>query len=409
MDIQPSNAAKPTTQPATDKGEKFDDAAASMKAEGAFSHLLQGLKDRSCMVGDEAQDLESASNLSAGMANIPVLEVSMSDARQQLLPGLNLETLVGQTQRLDAVDADAAVQDGSFLLARQEAGLGGLLRQGPAGAQPRVAVGHSVATVAAGTQPMTVAQPALDADVQTAVATAVLAETADAVDGVVQPEQGSEGRIALQGAWKLEEPGFTPPALLRTMGQIEQWAAASAGVQPKPTERVESRKTGTGEETVEGLTASTSSGTRLAEAAVKEAQATQDAAFQNKAGAPLEDMRFWLQGKQQRAEVLLDKDGLPVRVQVMLRGNEAHVTFRADQAHTRELLDSSLAQLRDMLAQQGVQLAGVSVQADAQGQQSFDNRARNPWGDEGTGQVAVAVETAKHTSTQRTYGLDLYA
>lgn len=330
----------------------------------------------------------------------------MTDA--QLPLGLNLESLVGQTQRLDAADADAAMQDGSFLLTRQEAGLHSFKRALSAGTQPHVALGQSVATVAVGTQPSAV--PSLpDTSAQTAVAATVLAQALDGVEDMAQSESNGEGRVSLQGAWKLEEPSFTPPALLRTMGQIEQWAAASAGVQPKPTERLESRKAG--EETAEWLSASTSSGTRLTEAAVKEAQPAQDAAFQSKADAPMEDMRFWLQGKQQRAQVLLDKDGQPVRVQVMLRGNEAHVTFRADQAHTRELLDSSLAQLRDMLAQQGVQLAGVSVQADAQGQSPSDSGARNPWEAEGEKQVQVAVPvaTTQPARTQRTHGLDLYA
>ncbi len=74
---------------------------------------------------------------------------------------------------------------------------------------------------------------------------------------------------------------------------------------------------------------------------MQEAQSAQDAMLDPQAEAPVEDMRFWLQGKNQRAEVVLEKDGQPVRVQVSVRGNEAHVTFRADQAQTRELLDAS--------------------------------------------------------------------
>ena len=111
--------------------------------------------------------------------------------------------------------------------------------------------------------------------------------------------------------------------------------------------------------------------------------------------------------------MVLEKDGQPVRVQVMVRGNEAHVTFRADQLQTRDLLDASLSQLREMLQQQGVQLAGVSVQADAQGQgqASSDNGARNPWsaGAAKQGQVAVPVQAVVAQRARSVQGVDFYA
>jgi flagellar hook-length control protein FliK len=148
---------------------------------------------------------------------------------------------------------------------------------------------------------------------------------------------------------------------------------------------------------------------------VQEAQSAQDAMLDPQAEAPVEDMRFWLQGKHQRAEVVLEKDGQPVRVQVSVRGNEAHVTFRADQAQTRELLDASLTQLREMLEQQGVQLAGVSVQADGQGQGgngSPQQGSRNPWEASPVQQAQVVVPVVPELPTarsQRAQGLDLYA
>jgi flagellar hook-length control protein FliK len=78
-------------------------------------------------------------------------------------------------------------------------------------------------------------------------------------------------------------------------------------------------------------------------------------------------MAFWMNSRQQRAEVVLDRDGAPVRVQVTMEGSTAHVTFRSDEQATRSMLDASVAQLRDMLAAQGVELAGVQVGAQGSG------------------------------------------
>lgn len=70
---------------------------------------------------------------------------------------------------------------------------------------------------------------------------------------------------------------------------------------------------------------------------------------------------YWINQKTQNAELTLDRDGQPVEVSVSLSGNEAHVAFRSDQAQTRELLDQSMAQLRDLLRSEGLVLSGMSV------------------------------------------------
>lgn len=436
MDIKQATAPAAAKTSAADK----NDAGKDNNAQGevlspAFAQLLQGLQTVSAEAPGAAQDVLQVPSDAGGVLPSEVLS-------------LGVDSLLGQTQRLDAIDADAAMQDGSFLLAKQESGLlrerlvgqtqeqdrvdedaalqNGMhllagqragqdgLSQVALGAQPHTAAGQSVATVAAG------AQADVDGDalpLRAAVALNVLAETADAVEQTAQTVVDSlqadgpqEGRVALHGAWKLEDPQ-TPlnPALQRLMGQVEQWASATAGVQPKPIERSEHGKNTA--QSAEWLSGHQGSGTRLMESAVQEAQAAQDAAFEAPADAPVEDMRFWLQGKQQRAEVVLEKDGQPVRVQVMVRGNEAYVTFRAEQAQTRELLDASLAQLRDMLQQQGFELLGVSVQADAQGQSSASEQgARNPWeaAPARQAQVAVPVHAEQAVRAPRTQGLDFY-
>ena len=74
---------------------------------------------------------------------------------------------------------------------------------------------------------------------------------------------------------------------------------------------------------------------------------------------------YWIHQKTQNAELTLNRDGQPVEVSVSLSGNEAHVSFRSDQAQTRELLDQSMAQLRELLRGEGLVLSGMSVGTSA--------------------------------------------
>lgn len=409
MDIKPtitptaaSAAAKP---PSADKAELSQDGQVSAPA---FSQLLRGLKT-GVTDGTDSQELTGL--------RVSVADDGVGLETLNLLSGaLSIEGLVGQTQRLDIADADLALQDGSFLLAQQEAGLAPSLATGQGwGAQPHIAAGQNVATVAAGVQPALQAAVADNAQ----IASTVLARGSDAAESVLQAtadnvlgESTGEGRVALQGAWQLDDAQSPlSPVLQRVIGQVEQWAAASAGGQPKANSRMEEGKSA--ESTGDFLAAGQGSGTRLTENAVKEAQHAQHAMFETHNEPAVQDMRFWLQGKQQRAEVMLEKDGQSVRVQVSVRGNEAHVTFKADQAQTRALLDASLGQLREMLEQQGMQLTGVSVQADAQGDQPASGQGpRNPWDAAPMqhGQVAVPVNAeALVVRNHRPLGLDLYA
>jgi flagellar hook-length control protein FliK len=400
MDIQhtPKPLAKAASATPVDKHEA--DASAAVKAP-AFAQLLQGLQ------GDAVALQTSATTLAAAA------EHALAD-----VSAVPLHSLVGQTLHLDSANADAALQDGSFLLAQQEVGLANGWQAAPiAGAQPHTAVGQSVATVAAGVAQTMNAQPMVTmAANTTAVALAQVADwsegQASALADSVATDTPMEGRVALLGNWQLEDPQApVDPALQRLMGQVEQWAMASAGAQPKPSERSESGKTVAG--VAESLAAGQGSGTRLTEQAVKETQQSATAQFEAPSEAPVQDMRFWLQGRQQRAQLVMEKDGQPVRVQVSLRGNAAQVTFSTDQLLTRELLDGGLAQLREMLAQQGVELTAVQVQAGgSDGTQGDAEGASpsNPWERAPTlhGQVVVPVDAQAPVRSARS-GLDLYA
>lgn len=78
-----------------------------------------------------------------------------------------------------------------------------------------------------------------------------------------------------------------------------------------------------------------------------------------------DQVAFWVNQKTQTAELTLDRAGQPVEVSVSLSGNEAHVTFRSDESQTRELLDRSMAQLSDLLQNEGLVLSGMSVGTSA--------------------------------------------
>lgn len=413
MDIQPSTAPAPATSHSTDKSTSSKEAHGGKVAAPAFSALLQGLH------AEAAEPLLPLALQGQEQAPIePVLDLGVLPVWEGIL---HIDGLVHQTQRLDVADADVdtALQNGSFLLARQAVAWSGTAALGQGwGAQPQIAAGQQVATVAAGVQTVLNAQVPADGSTPQAMAAAVLEGASDSAESVAQTlldslkmDDAREGRVALQGAWQLDDPQAPPnPALQRLLGQVEQWAAASAGVQPKATERGDGTKSSAA--TAELLAAGPGSGTRLTEHAVKEAQQAQDTGGEPHPEGPVQDMRFWLQGKQQRAAVVMEKDGQPVRVQVSVRGNEAHVTFHADQAHTRELLDASLEQLRAMLEQQGVALAGVSVQADARGDQPASRDGpRTPWEAAPTqhAQIAIPGEGGVPAPARRTQGLDLYA
>ena len=187
------------------------------------------------------------------------------------------------------------------------------------------------------------------------------------------PQDAAEraGRIVLDERWQLADSADISPPMARLANQVEQWAVQWLGVAAATPRGHTTGGAGNQADTAEWahaqMLADGGSGLRLMEQAVQASQGSQQAG-QQAAQEQLrqEDLRFWLQGQQQRAEVVLQRDGQSVRVQVLLQGQEAHVVLRSDQEDLRELLGAGLAQLSDMLAQQGLALAEASVQADAQ-------------------------------------------
>lgn len=88
------------------------------------------------------------------------------------------------------------------------------------------------------------------------------------------------------------------------------------------------------------------------------------------AGALADQISWWLGQKTQGAELTLQGPaGAAVSVSVQVQGNEAHVAFRSEQAHARQLIGDSLAQLEQLLGGSGLVLGQVSVGAGTTGQQ----------------------------------------
>jgi flagellar hook-length control protein FliK len=81
-----------------------------------------------------------------------------------------------------------------------------------------------------------------------------------------------------------------------------------------------------------------------------------------------DNVSYWVAQGVQKAELKLDGfGGEPVQVSISLKGDVAHIGFRTDQPEVRQLLESAVTQLKEMLTSEGLVLSGVSVGASGQG------------------------------------------
>lgn len=115
--------------------------------------------------------------------------------------------------------------------------------------------------------------------------------------------------------------------------------------------------------------------------------------------AVTEQASYWVSENLQNAELTVTHEGMPVEVSVSLSGKEAHVAFRSDESQTRDLLDASQDQLRDMLGSEGLVLSGVSVGESGARQTSGEGAASQRGRASGRVGVQVPVsEAATHAS-----------
>ena len=426
MDVQHAPAAVALGLGKTDNSDKSSEDKAEGSSNPAFLQLLQGLQhDATGLEANSAAEAGAALNTDlaqpaeAGLDGALLANQTSPDVAA-LVGQMGVSDLVRQTQQLDTANERMSADQLQLQQAMQ--GLAGPAASTAAPAALATAAGQGwgqpIATVAAGVAqaaPATVVLPGAGMG----VAAAAWSETTGTTEAVLQAvtefagaEPETEGRVSLLGAWRFDTPeAQAHPVLQRMAGQIEQWAVATAGLQPRGNDKQDVGRA-VAEAGAAWLSSNHGSQTQLTENAVRETQSTQDAAFEAATDVPQEDMRFWVQGKQHRADILMDRDGQAVRVQVSVRGNEAQVTFLSDQAQTREMLDESVAQLREMLEQQGVVLSGVTVQADARGQgKDGASPQQNAWesGKVQHASVAVPIDGVAAAAPRATTGVDLYA
>lgn len=395
MTIASAPAAPPAVVAATGSASKKPSAATNASGEDApppFLALLQGqeiqepaelptLDSLPSVVTQDLSDALDTPPVTSGQA----LDTSAALTDDDLLPLADLSTLVGQTLHLDT-QADRAVRDGVPAEPLTDSALAssaswgkptqGLLTASLGVSSPVQANGTDSATIANAAQAVSLA--AQSEQLEHATDPKNLAGLAGDTQAPDDPaEQAPQlGRIALHG---MLDTGSPPPPLQAAASLVTQWAAQWLGAERPTTPRRNADASAEHSATATGL--HSSGAARLTEQAVQAPQANHNAQWaQAQEQARQEDLRFWLQGQQQRAEVLVQRDGQPVRVQVQLHGQEAHVVLRTNQEEMRALLDDGMGQLREMLAQQGLQLAGAHVQADARNQEGSAHTPADGWG-----------------------------
>ena len=350
-----------------------------------------------------------------------------------------IQSLVGQTARLDQ-SGDVALRNGSHVQARLDAGDPlGLMRSA---AQTALGAAAQVPVVAQGVAQALgggVTQAVAQGDVAGAAAWNAVSETAQSVvdamadavksddgDALSRADRGSDGRVSLQGQWTAVDRQAQPAEVMqRLLGQMSQFLSATGATDAAGLRRSGGKSVDDATASAQDAAALSSGGgigagtARLMDNAVAQAAASQQATNGDTQGAQAEpDMAFWMNSRQQKAEVVLDRDGEPVRVQVTMEGSTAHVTFRSDEQATRSMLDASVAQLRDMLASQGVELAGVQVDAQGGGNQqgNSSSAAQDTFMPEGarrvrlqsTGGVEQAAGMPRSSGASRR-GVDIFA
>lgn len=92
-----------------------------------------------------------------------------------------------------------------------------------------------------------------------------------------------------------------------------------------------------------------------------------------------DQLAFMIQGKIHSAEIKLNPAHLgPLEIHLSLKDDQASVMFVSAHAPVREALDAALPRLRDMLEQQGLNLANVDVSAHSGGQREAFGQQNHP-------------------------------
>ena len=125
-----------------------------------------------------------------------------------------------------------------------------------------------------------------------------------------------------------------------------------------------------------------------------------------------EQVQYWISNDVQNAELKLDGLGeKPVEVSISMQGNEAHVSFRTDEASARSALENAGTHLKDMLQREGLTLGGVFV-GNSGGQGADREQQRQPRQGVRQAQVAAArlqpVDQGRRSHGMTGRALDLF-
>ncbi len=397
--------AKPTDANAS-ASASANASGASQGAQDVFASLLAALGDDGLAgAGLQAQALPGAEGaapaLGGGFADVPTLGgkeggIAALDAPtvhagvEAALAWVGLggvaNTLVAQTAQMDLA-ADRAESSEKDAL-----GLLGAKAKGP---QARWASASAVWDSRGGAQPADTATLGRQVPAASALAGVAGAQPAPASAGAQAADMQSAARegatVALQGAASAQEPASGP--LLQALQAALQEQRGSSAAAAEPVARTAPEGAAGG-----ALAAD------LAPGAPDAAAPAPDASALAGEDSMAEQVAFWVNQNSQSAEMTLDRDGQPMQVRVALSGSEAHVTFRSDQVQTREALDASMSQLRELLQSQGLVLAGVTVGDGAGAGGGAAPQSGQPGGDgragarAGRAQVAPAQAVAAGTS-----------
>lgn len=377
-----------------------DGSAAEAAGTSGFSQLLAALGMGADALADPLGTAASGADAALGQTPLQLIPGALSGldamwARGQGKAGM-VDSLVGQTARLDGA-ADAATVNGT---AQGKATVS--MRGGAAGRFPAAWAGAAGAAGDAGAT-------AAGAGAGAAAGDASGLKGVASEHGKASSAQGALAALAAGGATATAgaQPEHRDTAALAGAATAQRSPVESAQPSAIPqalaalapnAAQADGRAAGRGGDgAAQG---------NAAAAVVQQSDAARDtlgasafsADLSGAAGADAaqraaedqiaEQVAYWVHQKTQNAELTLDRDGQPVQVTVSLTGSEAHVAFRSDQHQTRELLDGGVAQLRELLQAEGLQLSGVTVGSSG-GSSGGDGRSGGSEGGGGRGRQGV--------------------
>lgn len=121
---------------------------------------------------------------------------------------------------------------------------------------------------------------------------------------------------------------------------------------------------------------------------------------------------YWVTQGVQNAQLKLDGfGGESVDVSISLKGDEAHIGFRTDQPEIRQMLEGAVAELKELLANEGLMLSGVSVGASGQEGAGPQEQRHRPGVRQANIVATEAAPTEKPRSANSSVGrtVDLFA